>query len=90
MCPPFRWWAHFFITYCSQKKRRDLAAQSRQKNLLQSGAGSLEFGEAVDPVLLALAVLGDDFGGGVLDEGFAGELAGDFFDFGFDFGYLGV
>jgi len=28
----------------------------------------LEFGEAVDPVLLALAVFGDDFGGGVLDE----------------------
>ena len=50
----------------------------------------MEFGEAVDLVLLALAVLGDDFGGGVLDEGFAGELAGDFFDLGFDFGDLSV
>jgi hypothetical protein len=39
---------------------------------------------------LALAVLSDDFGGGVLDEGFAGELAGDFFDFGFDFGDLAI
>jgi hypothetical protein len=48
----------------------------------------LEFGEAVDPVLLALAVFGDDIGGGVLDEGFAAELAGDFFDCGFDYGYL--
>ena len=56
--------------------------------LCQAIAGALEFGEAVDPVLLSLAVLGDDFGGGVLDKGFAGELAGDFFDFGFDFGNL--
>ena len=57
---------------------------------IQSRSGALEFGKAVDPVLLALAVLGDDFGGGVLDEGFAGELAGDFFDFGFDFIDLSV
>ena len=57
---------------------------------LQARAGALEFGEAVDPVLLALTVLGDDIGGGVLDEGFAGELAGNFFDFGFDFGYFAV
>jgi hypothetical protein len=56
--------------------------------LLQSRTGALEFGEAVNPVLLALTVLGDDFGGGVLDEGFAGQLAGNFFDFGFDFGYF--
>ena len=35
-------------------------------------------------------MLGDDFGGGVLDEGFAGELAGDFFDFGFDFGDFSI
>jgi len=39
---------------------------------------------------LALAVLGDDFGRGVLNEGFAGQLAGDFFDLGFDFGDLSV
>ena len=58
--------------------------------LLQPSAGALEFGESVDPVLLALAVLGDDFRWGVLDEGFAGELAGDFFDLGFDFGDLSV
>jgi hypothetical protein len=57
---------------------------------LQPSTGALEFGEAVDPVLLALAVFGDDFGGGVLDEGFAGQLAGDFFDLGFDFGDLSV
>jgi hypothetical protein len=58
--------------------------------LLQPSAGALEFGEAVDPVLLALAVLSDDLRRGVLDEGFAGELAGDFFDFGFDFRDLSV
>ena len=59
-------------------------------SLRQAIAGALKFGEAVDPVLLALAVLGDYFGWGVLDEGFAGELAGDFFDLGFDFGYFSV
>ncbi len=50
----------------------------------------MEFGEAVDPVLLALTVLGDHFGGGVLNESFTGELAGDFFDFGFDLGDFAV
>jgi hypothetical protein len=44
-------------------------------------AGALEFGEAIYPVSLALAVLGDDISGGVLDEGFAGQLACEFFDF---------
>ena len=40
--------------------------------------------------MLALAVFGDDFGGGVLNEGFAGELAGDFFDLGFDLGDFSI
>ena len=40
--------------------------------------------------MLALAVFGDDFGGGVLDEGSAGQLARDFSDLGFDFGDLSV
>ena len=53
-------------------------------------SGFLEFGEFGDPVLLALAVVRDDFGGGVLDEGFAGEFFCDFFDFGFDFADFAV
>ena len=40
--------------------------------------------------MLALAVLSDDIGGGVLDEGFAGEFAGDFFDLGFHLGDFSI
>ena len=57
---------------------------------VETRTGSLELGEAVDPILLPLAVLGDDFSGGILDKGLAGELAGDFFDFGFDFNDLAI
>jgi hypothetical protein len=56
----------------------------------QGGSGFLEFGEFGDPVLLALAVVGDDFGGGVLDEGFAREFFGDLLDLGFDFADFAV
>ena len=48
----------------------------------------MEFREFGKPVLLSLAMVGDDFGGGVLDEGFAREFFGDFFDLGFDFANL--
>ena len=47
--------------------------------------GLLQFTKSVDPVVLALPVIGDDVGGGILNEGFAREFAGDFFDFGFHF-----
>jgi len=50
----------------------------------------LEFREFGKPVLLSLAVVSDDFGGGVLDEGFAREFFGDFFDLGFDFADFAV
>ena len=50
----------------------------------------MEFCEFGDPVLLALAVVGDDFGRGILDEGFAREFFGDFFDLGFDFSDFAV
>jgi len=46
--------------------------------------GGLEFREAGLPVLLSLTVLGDDSSRGILDEGLAGKLAGDFSDLGFD------
>jgi len=57
---------------------------------LQPRQGALELCEAVEPILLALAVLCDDIGGGVLDEGFAGEFAGDLSDLGLDFGDFSV
>ena len=50
----------------------------------------MKLGEFGDPVLLALAVVGDDFGGGVLDEGFAREFFGDLLDLGFNFADFAV
>ena len=46
--------------------------------------GLLQFTKSGDPVLLALPVVGDHVGRGILNEGFTRELAGNFFDFGFD------
>ena len=45
--------------------------------------GVLQLPKARDPVLLALTVFGDHVGRGILNKGFTGKLAGDFFDFGF-------
>ena len=45
--------------------------------------GLLQFTKSVDPVLLALPVVRDHVGRGVLNEGFTRELTGNFFDFGF-------
>ena len=52
--------------------------------------GLLQFTKSVDPVLLALAVVGDHVGRGVLNEGFTRELTCNFFDFGYYLQYFAM